>query len=84
MSRPSHPCLPLLLATLAPVLLGAQERGGYPAADHGGNYMHNFYIPPAPSSTPWYPAWHPVDETLKEATRLWPQAEDLASSYTSR
>ena len=24
----------------------------YPAARHGGNYMHNYYFPPAPSSTP--------------------------------
>lgn len=31
----------------------------YPAAAHGGNYMHNYYFPPAPSSTPWAPAWSP-------------------------
>jgi len=31
----------------------------YPGVRHGGNYMHNYYIPPAPSSTPWYPAWSP-------------------------
>ena len=31
----------------------------YPAARHGGNYMHNYYFPPAPSSTPWSPAWSP-------------------------
>lgn len=31
----------------------------YPAARHGGNYMHNYYFPPAPSSTPWAPAWSP-------------------------
>ena len=31
----------------------------YPASAHGGNYMHNFYFPPAPSSSPWYPSWHP-------------------------
>ena len=38
----------------------AQPRGGtYPAARHGGNYMHNFYFPPAPSSTPWAPEWSP-------------------------
>ncbi len=29
----------------------------YPAARHGGGYMHNFYIPPAPSSSPWAPEW---------------------------
>ena len=24
----------------------------YPAAKQGGNYMNNYYLPPAPSSTP--------------------------------
>jgi len=33
--------------------------GGYPAARMGGFYMENFYLPPAPSSTPWYPSWSP-------------------------
>ena len=37
---------------------GPRERM-YPAARHGGNYMHNYYFPPAPSSTPWAPAWSP-------------------------
>ena len=31
----------------------------YPAAKSGGNYMHAFYLPPAPSATPWAPAWAP-------------------------
>ncbi len=31
----------------------------YPSAAHGGNYMRNFYFPPAPSSTPWAPSWSP-------------------------
>lgn len=34
-------------------------RDPYPAARHGGNYMHNYYIPPAPGSTPWAPCWSP-------------------------
>ena len=33
--------------------------GTYPWARHGGNYMYNYYFPPAPSSTPWAPAWSP-------------------------
>jgi Tol biopolymer transport system component len=37
----------------------AQPTDAYPAAKHGGNYMHNFYFPPAPSSTPWAPSWSP-------------------------
>ncbi|MEE8217651.1 MAG: hypothetical protein V3S03_01650, partial [Vicinamibacteria bacterium] len=37
----------------------AQTARSYPSAKHGGNYMHNFYFPPAPSSTPWAPDWSP-------------------------
>ena len=33
--------------------------GTYSAARHGGGYMHNYYLPPAPSATPWAPAWAP-------------------------
>ena len=46
----------LLLVTST---LVAQFGQTYPSARHGGNYMHNFYFPPAPSSTPWAPAWSP-------------------------
>ena len=43
----------------------AQARfGGYPATRMGGNYMYNFYLPPAPSSTPWYPSWAPDGESI--------------------
>lgn len=38
--------------------------GGYPAARMGGNYMHNFYLPPAVNSTPWAPAWAPDGESV--------------------
>ena len=37
---------------------------GYEWARHGGNYMYNFYLPPAPSSTPWAPAWSPDGEAI--------------------
>ncbi len=37
---------------------------GYPGVRHGGNYMHNYYLPPAPSSTPWAPAWAPDGASL--------------------
>jgi hypothetical protein len=33
--------------------------GGYPTVRHGGNYMQNYLLPPAPASTPWYPSWSP-------------------------
>ncbi|MDE2678677.1 MAG: CehA/McbA family metallohydrolase [Gemmatimonadota bacterium] len=63
------------LSTLAPPIHLAAQPGGrpYPAAAHGGNYMHNFYFPPAPSSSPWYPAWHPGGERVAVAMSgsLW-------------
>ena len=50
-----------LVLALAPAV--AAQRA-YPDAAHGGNYMHNFYLPPAPASSPWYPAWHPSGEKI--------------------
>ncbi|HXV62053.1 MAG TPA: CehA/McbA family metallohydrolase [Vicinamibacteria bacterium] len=46
--------------------IGAQEPE-YPPSKHGGNYMHNFYFPPAPSSTPWAPEWSPDGEWIAVA-----------------
>ncbi len=40
----------------APPVVGQRT---YPSAKTGGNYAHNYYFPPAPSSTPWAPAWSP-------------------------
>jgi hypothetical protein len=48
----------LLLLLSAAGVLQAQRRV-YPAARQGGNYMHNYYFPPAPGSTPWAPDWSP-------------------------
>ena len=28
------------------------QRPVYPASKHGGTYMYNYYLPPAPSTTP--------------------------------
>ena len=39
----------------------------YPMARSGGNYMHNYYFPPAPSSTPWAPAWAPDGKSIAVA-----------------
>ncbi|MBN4075644.1 PD40 domain-containing protein, partial [Gammaproteobacteria bacterium AH-315-E17] len=45
----------------------------YPAARSGGNYMHNYYFPPSPSSTPWAPAWSPDGASLAVAMQgsIW-------------
>jgi TolB protein len=59
-----------LLACLALALAGvplAGQGGRYPAARQGGNYMHNYYFAPAPSSTPWAPAWSPDGRTIAVA-----------------
>ncbi|MBO6576591.1 MAG: S41 family peptidase [Rhodothermales bacterium] len=32
----------------------------------------------------WYPAFHPVDGTLRQAREMWHHAEDLAQSYATR
>ena len=52
----------LALAGVIALASGAAAQPGgttYPASQQGGNYMHNFYFPPAPSSTPWAPDWAP-------------------------
>jgi len=62
----------LLFCLMGAAVASAQlETGGggfgprkYTAAIQGGNYMHNYYLPPAPSSTPWAPAWAPDGKTL--------------------
>ena len=41
------------------LLVSAGHGFDYPAATQGGFYMHNYYFGPAPSSTPWAPAWSP-------------------------
>jgi dipeptidyl aminopeptidase/acylaminoacyl peptidase len=49
------------------------QTGNYPAAKEGGNYMVNYYIPPAPSTTPWAPAWSPDGKYLAIAMQgsIW-------------
>lgn len=55
----------------------------YPAAQSGGNYMHNFYFPPSPSSTPWAPAWSPDGEWLAVAMQgsIWKVRPDDGLAY---
>ncbi len=62
--------LPLVL--LLPCELTAQG-SAYSDARSGGNYMHNFYFPPAPSATPWAPDWSPDGEWIAVAMQgsIW-------------
>ena len=61
----------ILAATIGLVAVAAAgvlaQAGRYPASRHGGNYMHNFYFPPSPSSTPWAPSWSPDGESIAVA-----------------
>ncbi len=50
--------LPVLILIVAASEAWAQ-RPVYPASKHGGTYMYNYYLPPAPSTTPWWPSWSP-------------------------
>jgi TolB protein len=63
-SRPLSRAVILLALAAAPA---HAQPGAYPAARHGGNYMHNYYLPPAPSSTPWAPAWSPDGRSIAVA-----------------
>lgn len=63
-------CGAMLLVTLTVVTAHAQN---YPNARTGGNYMHNYLLPPAASSTPWWPSWSPDGQWLAFAMdgSLW-------------
>jgi TolB protein len=72
------------LAVLAGVLVAVVHLAGqggrtYPAAKQGGNYMYNYYFAPAPSSTPWAPAWAPDGKSIAVAMSgsIW--AVDVAT-----
>jgi len=55
------------VALLAAASALAQQNGYpvvYPVATQGGQYMHNYYFPPSPSATPWYPAWAPDGKSI--------------------
>ena len=56
--HPKRLVIPLLLLTTLYAASASAQRTAYPKARTGGNYMHNFYLPPA-ASTPWRPAFSP-------------------------
>ena len=63
----------LLAVALVVALLRGVPAADYPASKHGGTYMFNYYLPPAPSSTPWWPAWAPDGRVLAFAQQgsIW-------------
>lgn len=66
--KPIFLTIAFLLALLSPFALAlADGAGRYPGAKQGGNYMHNYYFPPAPSSTPWAPDWAPDGKSIAVA-----------------
>lgn len=71
----SHPVCQLVAVILLLTNSGSSmaQAGAYPDALSGGNYMHNFYFPPAPSSTPWAPDWSPDGEWIAVAMQgsIW-------------
>jgi TolB protein len=63
----------VVAACAALLLIAPLSAQNYPAARSGGNYMHNYYLPPAGSSTPWWPTWSPDGRVLAFAMHgsLW-------------
>src|SRR6266849_568797 len=61
-----------LVAVAGSTMLSAQETRYLPAKE-GGHYMFNYYLPPAPSATPWWPAWAPDGKSLAVAMQgsIW-------------
>ncbi len=64
--RTLHPALLGVVCVLLTATLQGQSRT-YPMAKSGGNYMYNYYFPPAPGSTPWAPAWAPDGKSIAVA-----------------
>ena len=68
----SHILAAAIALTAVPAILIAQETRYLPAKE-GAHYMFNYYLPPAPSSTPWWPAWAPDGKALAVAMQgsIW-------------
>ncbi len=55
----------------------------YPASKHGGTYMFNYYLPPAPSTTPWWPSWSPDGKWIAVAMHgsIWKVDPQTGTAY---
>ena len=77
----------ILAGSLDSVTPNQAQTTPYPAARHGGNYMYNYYLPPAPSTSPWAPAWSPDGKWIavasgarrKRKTMSFPSSKKRAS-----
>ena len=73
----AHTSVYATAALLVLVFAASAQQNGYPleypAATQGANYMHNYYLPPAPSTTPWAPAWSPDGKWIAVAMQgsIW-------------
>ncbi|MDA0927924.1 MAG: CehA/McbA family metallohydrolase [Proteobacteria bacterium] len=80
-----HPVYQLVAVLLMLACSGSTlaQTGTYPGALSGGNYMHNFYFPPAPSSTPWAPDWSPDGEWIAIAMQgsIWKVEPQTGIAY---
>jgi len=81
-ARSSLASLAILLVSCQ-VLLAQELPDPYPAAKTGGLYMINYYLPPAPSSSPWWPSWSPDGKWLAFAMHgsIWKVAVDGSVAY---
>lgn len=54
-------------------IMTAMESYAYTNLNHPGGYMYNFYLPPAGTSGPRWPTWHPDGSTLAFAMQgsIW-------------
>src|SRR6185503_20464194 len=59
--------LSVVLSLFLSVAVVWAQKAPYPASKHGANYMFNYYLPPAPSTTPWAPAWSPDGDWIAVA-----------------
>lgn len=51
--------LGILFVAIGGFVAASSAIAAYPSAQTGGVYMFNYYLPPAGSSTPWWPSWSP-------------------------
>jgi TolB protein len=72
MQPPLWRAIPIAALLLSCVASTASAQA-YPNAKTGGNYMHNYLLPPAASSSPWWPTWSPDGQAVAFAMdgSLW-------------